>query len=187
MAKVKLSPALAAISGKVGSMLFREFFGKQVVGRPPDFSKRIWSDKQRAQIDSFGIRGHAWKKLPVEIQARYAARAKELHMPPCGLYQKTAAHAPEVQEVDLSGYTGQAGQAIRVAARDLVDLAEVRVIIREGNGAQLETGSATRPAEGALYWVYTTTTAASSMAGLSIEAIAANWAGQAGNRIELRK
>jgi hypothetical protein len=187
MAKVKLSPAVAVISGKVGDMLFRSLFGKQVVGRPPDFGKRTWSTMQRAQIGRFGTRGRAWKKLPAEIKARYTARAKELNMPPCGLYQKTAACPPQLQEVDLSKYTGQPGQVIRIAALDLVDLAEVRVIIRDGTGTQLEAGSATLSPEGMHDWVYTTTTAASSTAGLSVEAIVVNWAGQEANRIELQK
>ena len=183
MAKVRLSPAIGGISGKVGNMLFRTIFDKQVVGRPPDFSHRLLSEKQVAQVGRFGDRGRNWKKLPLEVKAIYKARAKELKMPPCGLYQKTAAHAPVVQEVDIAAYAGQAGQSIRVRALDLVDVAEVRVIIRDGTSAELESGAGTRSADGD--WVYTTTASAATTAGLTVEAIALNWAGQQGNRIQL--
>jgi hypothetical protein len=186
MAKVELNPSVAAIRGKVGDMLYRRLWGKQITGRLPDFSKREFSAKQLAEIDRFSVGSVKWKGLPPQIKALYRARAKELQMPPCGLYQKTNARPPTVEELDLSQYTGQAGQTIRVAATDLVDVAGVQVIIRQAGGNELESGSATRAADGGdTYWSYQTTAAASTPAGLTVEAIAVNWPGKRASRMQL--
>ncbi len=83
-----------------------------------------------------------------------------------------------MKEIDLSQYTGQAGQIIRVIAVDLVDLAAVEVIIRQAGGERLESGPATRPVDGSPYWLYQTTAAAGSPAALTVEAIATNWPGR---------
>lgn len=106
-------------------------------------------------------------------------------MPPCALYQKTSARPPSVEDIDLCQYTGQAGEIIRVGAVDLVDVAKVEVIIRQAGGNQLESGPAARPAGGSPYWIYQTTAAASSPAGLTVEAIAVNWPGKRANRMQM--
>jgi hypothetical protein len=186
MAKVTLHPSIGAMSGKLGDMVYRRLWGQEITSRLPDFSKRKLSEKQRAQVGRFTTGSVKWKGLPVEVQARYKARAKELEMPPCALYQKTNARPPSVEDIDLSQYTGQAGQFIRVGAVDLVDVAGVEVIIREAGGNQLEAGSATRPPEGNPYWIYQTTAAASSAAGVTVEATAANWPGKRASRMQMR-
>lgn len=185
MAKVKLNPGFAGMSGKIGDMVYRRLWGQQITGRVPDFTHRDLTDKQQAQIGRFSANGLKWRGLPPEVKARYRARAKELQMPPCGLYQKTSARPPVVEDIDLSQYTGQAGQTIRVGAVDLVDVAAVQVIIREPGGSPLESGPATRPVDGHPYWSYQTTSAASSAAGLTVEATAINWPGQRGSRMQM--
>jgi hypothetical protein len=185
MAKVTLNPAVAALSGKVGGLVYRRLWGRQVISHVPDFSKRVWSAKQLAQVSRFTSGGVKWRGLPPEVKQRYTVRAKELQMPPCALYQRTSARPPSVEDLDLSQYTGQAGQTVRVGAVDLVDVASVCVIIREAGGAQLEAGAAVRLAPGDPYWIYQTTVAALNPAGLTIEAIAVNWPGRSASRMQL--
>ena len=185
MANIKLNPAVAAMSGKLGDMVHRRLWGQQITSRLPDLSDRELSEKQLAQVGRFTTGSVKWKGLPAEVKARYKARAKELEMPPCALYQKTNARPPSVEEIDLSQYTGQAGQIIRVGAVDLVDVAGVEVIIRQAGGDPLESGPAARPADGNPYWIYQTTAAASSPAGLTVEAIAVNWPGQRASRMQM--
>jgi hypothetical protein len=185
MAKVELNPSVAALRGKVGDLVHRRLWGQQITSRVPDFSQRQLSEKQVAQNSRFSVGGVKWRGLPAEVKARYQARAKELQMPPCALYQKTNARPPSVQDMDLSQYTGQAGQIIRVGAVDLVDVARVEVIIRQAGGTLLESGPATRPAYGNPYWTYQTSTAASSPAGVTVEAIAVNWPGQRAARMQM--
>jgi hypothetical protein len=185
MAKVELNPSVAALRGKIGDLVYRRLWGHQITARAPDFSKRDLSEKQQAQVGRFTLGSLKWKGLPADVKARYKARARELEMPPCALYQKTSARPPLVEDIDLSQYGGQAEQIIRVSAVDLVDVATVEVIIRQAGGEMLESGPASRPADGDRYWVYRTTSAASIVAGLTVEAIAANWPGKRASRMQM--
>jgi len=185
MAKITLNPAVATIHGKIGDLVHRRLWGRQVISHLPDFSRRVPSEKQIAQVSRFTTGTKKWNGLSPEVKALYKARAKELQMPPCALYQTNNARPPSVEEIDLSQYTGQAGQTIRIAAVDLVEVAEVKVIIREAGGAQLESGAATRSPNGHMYWIYQTTAAAANAAGLTVEAIALNWPTKAGSRMQM--
>ena len=185
MAKAQLDPALGALSGKIGNFVYRQSCGRQIVSELPDFRGRVPSEKQVAQISRFSTGNLKWKALSAEIKALYTARARELQMPPCALYQKNNSRPPTVEQIDVSQYTGQAGQTIRIVAVDLVDVTEVQVIIRLAGGAQLEAGAATRPGSGQAWWVYQTTAAASATAGLTVEAIAANWPAKTASRMAM--
>ena len=187
MAKVQLNPSVAALSGKLGDMVYRQLWGRQTVGKLPDFSDRVLSAKQKDQVSRFATGSVKWRGLPPEVKARYTARARDLQMPPCALYQKTNVRPPVVEDLDLSQYTGQAGQVIRIGVVDLVDVASVEVIVRQAGGAQLEAGLATRPTDGDPYWIYQTTAAASNAVGMTVEAIALNWPGRRGDRMEMLK
>ena len=63
---------------------------------------------------------------------------------------------PTVHEIDLSGWTGEIGQTIRVKAQDEIHVAKVHVAIKDLSGAILEEGDAVQ-ADG-LWWTYTVTT-----------------------------
>lgn len=64
--------------------------------------------------------------------------------------------APKILEINIDRWTGQPGQTIRVKARDNVMVARVAVIIRNAEGAVLETGEAAQSKAGSPWWVYTT-------------------------------
>ncbi len=66
-------------------------------------------------------------------------------------------HEPEIKEIDVSAWTGQAGQAIRVKALDDVQVKKVTIVISDDQGVVLEQGEA-ESIDG-LWWGYTTTAA----------------------------
>jgi hypothetical protein len=66
--------------------------------------------------------------------------------------------APKVLEINVDRWTGEAGQTIRVKARDNVMVARVAVVIRNAEGTVLETGEAVQSKTGNLWWAYTTQT-----------------------------
>jgi hypothetical protein len=66
--------------------------------------------------------------------------------------------APKVLEIDVDGWTGDAGETIRVKARDNVGVARVVIVIRDPRGEVLEWGEALQSEE-SLWWDYTTRTA----------------------------
>jgi hypothetical protein len=65
-------------------------------------------------------------------------------------------HAPEVVEVDLSGWTGDAGETIRARARDDVQVETVHFVIAAEDGTLIEEGAGTPEAD-SLWWSYQTT------------------------------
>jgi hypothetical protein len=54
MAKMKLSPAVATLSGKLGNMVHRQLWGQHVVSKPSDFSDRGGAEPRRSDGGSDG-------------------------------------------------------------------------------------------------------------------------------------
>ena len=55
MARVKLNPALEAIQGKVGDLVFKRFEGNEIVSRMPDRTGIVPTANQLAQQDKFRL------------------------------------------------------------------------------------------------------------------------------------
>lgn len=83
MAKTTLHPMLRQLRGKVGNLVFRRLYGKTVVSRAPDFSRRKLSAKQKAQIQRFAdaVRHARAALADPKTRAAYAVRAKRQSRP----------------------------------------------------------------------------------------------------------
>ena len=68
-------------------------------------------------------------------------------------------HEPEILEIDINGWNGQAGQPIRIKAQDDIQVIKVSVVISDEQGTVLEQGNAAP--ENGLWWTYMTTASAS--------------------------
>ena len=64
---------------------------------------------------------------------------------------------PEIHYIDLKGYTGAAGDEIRIKVTDVFRVVAVTVTIAGSNGKQLEAGSAVRYVRKPAIWIYTLT------------------------------
>jgi hypothetical protein len=73
-------------------------------------------------------------------------------------------NAPNIQEIDISAYTGQVGSLIRVRATDDFNVADVFVHITNADGSLVEEGAALLQSNG-VDWVYTATKQNDSFAG----------------------
>ena len=82
--------------------------------------------------------------------------------------------APRVLEIDVDAWTGEAGQTIRVKARDHVRVTGVYVVIRDAEGNVLEMGEAIQSAAGSAWWEYTTRSRLNMTPFPIVEAIACN-------------
>ena len=78
-------------------------------------------------------------------------------------------HPPEILEVDLNGWSGEAGQVLRIRAQDNVQVKQVVVAITDEVDNILEQGEAVEV--GALWWEYSTTAAASGNANVIVRAL----------------
>jgi hypothetical protein len=185
MAKMTPNPLINGLSGAVGEMVHRTLWGTHVISHKPDFSDRVPSPKQIAQNNQYKDAGFIWDSLAPEVKVAYRDWGKRLNKPPYALFNKNHSRPPSVEKIDLSQYTGQAGQTIAITATDLFQVARVEVTVRDAAGTVAEKGAAAKVAGTQHQWTYSTTVSAQNPVGLSVEAVAVNWPAKEGNRIEL--
>ena len=77
-------------------------------------------------------------------------------------------HPPKILEIDLSGWSGEAGQVLRIRAQDDVQVQQVAMAIADETEKVLEQGQVVEV--GALWWEYTTTATASGNARVIVRA-----------------
>jgi len=154
MAKVKLNPILEQIRGRVGDLVFRRYEDEVVISQTPDFSGVTPSEAQLAHRERFR-RAALYGKMVMadpEAKAVYVAAAERKGKPVFSLTLADFFNAPSIEEVDVSAYSGQAGDKIGVEASDDLDVQRVEVAVVDSEGAVLEEGEATRDG---LRWTYT--------------------------------
>lgn len=184
MAKQTNNIVTHGLSGKIGGMLvFRQTAGGTVVQTPPRTSG-VESEAQRAHRRKFQravLYANAVVSDP-ETEAAYAAKAKPgqtaRHVAIADFF-----HAPDIDVIDLSGYHGKPGDAIRIEVTDDFAVAEVKVVIRNSDGSLVEEGFARREAVG-YEWTYTATTENATLDGDRIEILASDRPGNISSKTE---
>ena len=81
-------------------------------------------------------------KAEPEAYAVYQTAARLKGKRACDLAKADCSHPPVINELDLSGYTGQPAEAIHIQAIDDFEVRSVRVTIAQLDGALLEDGAA---------------------------------------------
>ncbi len=166
MAQSKDNIVTHGLSGKVGNILvFSQRHGKTFVGKAPKKSTKDDTPAQEAHKLRFQraiIYGQTVIADPV-AKAAYEAAAENgesaFNVAVADLLQ-----APDIDSVDLSGYTGQVGEKIIILATDDFKVTSVTVNISNGDGTLVEQGAAVLGNTG-LNWVYTTTAVNPSLSG----------------------
>ena len=86
-------------------------------------------------------------------RARYAAAAAKTGSTAHNVAVSDFMHAPVITEVDLTGFTGDAGQFIRIRAEEKkIGAAAVNVVIADRTQAVLEQGAASVANDGVTWW-----------------------------------
>ena len=162
MADVKLNPAFESIRGKVGNLVFKTFEGREIVARMPDFGDRVFTDAQKAVQEEFRKAARYGETVMADDVARklYEKAAESRKQPLFSLIMQDFLNDPRVDEVDLSGYSGQSGEKIYVLASDDFEVAAVHVAISRESGEPIESGAAAKTAADPGRWMYTTTASA---------------------------
>lgn len=151
--KVTLTPMFEEARGKLGNVVFREVNGKTIASRMPTFASPP-SESQIANRERFKQAAAYGKSALADPEAReyYQAVAESRNMPIFAVTIADFLNAPVIDDVTLASYHGQAGDTIKVFARDDFDLASVHVSISEEGGNAIESGNAD-PVTGG--WEYT--------------------------------
>ena len=175
MAKVKLNSSLSQLQGKVDQWVYRERDGKTQVFPYQKHEDRP-SPAQTEHRQRFrDAQAYAKKVLADPLMSlRYRELAVERGCPANAILLGNFFTPPVIEQVDLSAYRGMAGDAIRVLAKDAIEVVSVTVAVRDADAALLETGAATKDHD---LWIYRSTTAVANAASARIEVTAQNRAG----------
>ena len=88
-------------------------------------------------------------------------------------------HAPAVEEIDTSNYSGRAGDRIQIEATDDTGVVAVQIQVTDMNGGWIEEGVAELEGSG---WIYVATKSLAAGLTVSIKAIANDRPGNTGTR-----
>jgi hypothetical protein len=173
-----MNPVVERVRGKIGDLVFKKYQDGVVVGRRADQNGSVPTAGQAAQRERFRLAAAYGKRACTDpaLKAAYAEAAKARKQPLFAVIVADFFNDPVVDGIDLSAYTGQAGQKITVTAHDDgFEVASVAVVIRDGSNAVLEQGAAVPQTDGS--WRYTTTTALAAGKSAVIEATAVDHPG----------
>jgi hypothetical protein len=157
MARVKKNVVMKGLSGSLGDQLVikQDKGGRTIVSVMPTFpDDREFSDAQKEHMEDFR-EATQYAKAAARVEAIYAEKAEDTPMSAYNVAVADWFHEPEIGDLDLSGWTGQAGEPIRIRALDDVKVERVTVLITDTAGALIEQGAAEQV--DSLWWVYTTT------------------------------
>jgi hypothetical protein len=160
MAKVQHNAVIKGVSGTLGDQLIvkRDKAGRSILCKKPTFAEdRKFSEAQKEQQGSFR-EAMLYAKSAVKTEPIYAEMAEGTPRTTYNVAITDWFHPPEIRELDLRGWSGQAGQSIHIEAVDDVKVAGVTVPILDEEAELIEQGEAEQVNE--LWWVYTTTQAA---------------------------
>lgn len=182
MAKVKLNPILEQMRGKVGDLVFRRYGDEVVISRTPDREGIEPTAAQLAHQDRFreaALYGKMALADP-ETKTLYEEAAKAKGKPVFSLTVADFFNAPSVDEVDVSGYSGAAGDEIVVRARDDFQVTAVAVALTDAEGNAIENGDAVETPPDSSRWVYTATAAVATGTTVRIGVMATDRPGGTG-------
>ena len=159
MAKIRNNIFVRGLTGEVGEqfVIRKDKAGRTIISNKPEFDgNRQFSEAQLAQQEAFReASAYAQKAKDQEV---YVSKAEGTPLHPRNVAMADWLHPPEIKDIDVSGWDGQAGQTICIEAVDDVQVKQVTVVITDEAGAVLEQGSAVQADN--LWWNYTTTKAA---------------------------
>src|SRR5437016_5595639 len=120
MAGTEWTPGGPRFRGKLGNLQYRRIRGKDIVSPVPDMSKVEWTPAQIAQRATLIANGK-WGRAALEdptTKAAYTARARELDIPVFALIYSDRRRGPVLKSIDVSRYSGKAGEVIRIQVDD---------------------------------------------------------------------
>lgn len=157
MGESKNNLATEGLSGQVGNLVFRrrKSDGKVFVSRQPAAFEGEPTEAQKAVQTKFQqaiIYGKTALADPI-TKALYADKASAGQ----SAFNVAVAdffNAPNIDEIDVSQYTGQIGSTVRVRATDDFNVVSVFVHIANADSSLVEEGNAILQANG-VDWIYT--------------------------------
>jgi len=156
MAESKNNVITHGLTGLVGDMIvFRNRGGKTFVSSKPKARTGEMSEGQKLHVGKFQEATLYAKGSVADPTLKEAYLAKATGNETA--YNVAVAdffHAPDIETVNLSKYSGKVGETITIRATDDFKVTEVSVAIYNADGTEVEQGLAVLSANG-VDWVYT--------------------------------
>jgi rRNA maturation endonuclease Nob1 len=166
MAESKNNIITHGLSGKVGNLIvFRVRNGKTYVASKPKDRTGELSDAQKDHQKRFQQAVIYAKSALTNPETKQAY--KDAASDGESAYNVAVAdfmNAPDIEEIDLSKYTGKVGDTIAITVTDDFMVQEVAVTILNADGTEVEHGLA-QPGIGGLQWIYTASATNDSLDG----------------------
>jgi hypothetical protein len=177
MAKQNYNVVMHGMSGTIGDLVvFKQRNGKTIASKVSRNSK-VSSDRQLAVREKF-LKAVAYAKVCLNDPDRkvlYEQRATG-DITSFNLAIADFFTAPVIAEINVSGYSGAAGEKIQVQATDDTKVTGLRVSIYAADGTLIEEGAALLD-DVTAQWLYTATQDNSTLAGSKIIAKATDLPG----------
>lgn len=175
MARSKNNIVTHGLSGKVGDLLvFSQRNGKTIVGKVPKQSTRELSDGQKAHRLKFQ-KAVLYAKSVMNDPAKNEIYEERVDRSKGQTTYNVAVadllNAPDIESIDLSSYSGNVGDVIKVMVTDDFGVEEVKVKIENADGTLVEEGNAVNSG---IEWVYTATVQNADLAGDKITVTASD-------------
>jgi hypothetical protein len=184
VAKAKLNPILQEVRGKVGDLVFRKTDSGLLLTRKADLDGHTPTEAQAMAQERFRqatVYGKTVMADP-ETKALYDTEAQNRGVPVFSLTVADFFHAPSVDEIDLSGYAGKAGETIGIRAHDDFAVVGVAVEIARADGQAVEAGDAVETPPNSGHWVYTATHTVPTGTAVRVNVTAKDHPGHAGTK-----
>jgi hypothetical protein len=180
MAKIKLSPLLTSLQGRIGDLVFVQEGDSLYVRHAAEKPPQMRSLAQVAHTSRFVVASRWAHTFLVDPAMRkvYQQGCHD-HLTPHNVAVRDYLLAPAVDAIDLESYTGNPGDVIRVLASDDFKIVRMAVQILTVDGQILEEGEADWNA-GAGCWVYKARTQVRPETTVLIQAAATDLPGNRG-------
>ncbi|HJR79232.1 MAG TPA: hypothetical protein VJ821_04100 [Anaerolineales bacterium] len=169
MAKASNNILLQGLTGSLGGQLVlrRGRRGQTIVSAKPVFGPdRQFSAAQKAHQQAFR-EASAYARVASD-DAFYRLKSQQRDQSAYNAAIADWFHPPQIVEVDVTHWSGQAGETIRVKAVDDTQVIQVSLVITDESGQVLEQGTAD-PGDG-FWWSYVTTAQANGKRCLQVTA-----------------
>jgi hypothetical protein len=169
MAKFRMNKMVDSATGKVGNMVFRQVGRRTLYTQAPEREHVVTTVGQRAQRDRFK-RAVSYARnciLDPVLKEAYEKRTggKEF-LTGFNVAVTDYLHAPKIDSVDLSGYTGQPGENLIAKVFETAKVVSAKVTIVLADDTLVEKGDANLI--DSFNWQYVTTQVNSMLAGSKI-------------------
>jgi hypothetical protein len=140
--------------GRIGDLIFRVWGNNTIVSKAPDYSKIPRSEAQKANSNRFkGATGYGHRVLKDPVAYAFYDKKRRVSQSVWNVAISDYMKRPEIAEIDVWKYKGQAGNTVRVKAKDNYGIVSVIVMIINALGFEVESGMAVQM-PGSEVWVY---------------------------------